>query len=454
MREERERNRKRDRESVDITQKVSDAIASGNFSDLNSMVKDTVKDTVEEVVDEIKRISNRPRTRYSSSGMHSRHGAFSPNDRYTGYGNGYGQKLADRAEDFVNAGIDKGRQILDGINTRVQNPNFRRNDWNVQRQAPVVTGVRFVPRKNVSSVIISIISWFFGVSFLIAFLGTLPFIGGYGAPVASITMGLFLLPCIFGIVASSRNLRNLSKAKRLYHFVRERNYITISEIAGIFQCQEIEARKMMLRILEQGIFPDARFDVSGTTLLLTRQAYENYTYIEKRKQTVQLEDEKEQQKLTGSDAAKELSPEQRTAWLNVVNDGENYIRRLRQLNDEIPDEITSNKLDELEKLLREIFDRVKVKPSEASQMQRFMDYYLPTTVKLVEKYKEFNQISVPNKEVLDAKSDIENTIDTINQAFVEMLNNLYKNDIYDVTTDASVIKTMLAKEGLTKDFRQ
>ena len=83
-------------------------------------------------------------------------------------------------------------------------------------------------------------------------------------------------------------------------------------------------------------------------------------------------------------------------------------------------------------------------------MQKFMNYYLPTTLKLVEAYEEFDSVSVPGEDILSAKAEIEKTLDTINQAFVELLNKLFRASVFDITTDAQVLQTMLAKEGLTK----
>ena len=85
-----------------------------------------------------------------------------------------------------------------------------------------------------------------------------------------------------------------------------------------------------------------------------------------------------------------------------------------------------------------------------------MDYYLPTTIKLVEAYEEFDRVSVPGEDILTAKAEIEKTLDTINGAFVELLNNLFQSTAFDVTTDAQVLQTMLAKEGLTRemDFKE
>ena len=63
-------------------------------------------------------------------------------------------------------------------------------------------------------------------------------------------------------------------------------------------------------------------------------------------------------------------------------------------------------------------------------------------------YEEFDSLSVQGEEIAEAKAEIEKTLDTINKAFGELLNKLFRDTAYDVTTDAQVLQTMLAKEGL------
>lgn len=87
------------------------------------------------------------------------------------------------------------------------------------------------------------------------------------------------------------------------------------------------------------------------------------------------------------------------------------------------------------------------------RMHKLMDYYLPTMLKLVEQYAEFDEISNPGEDILDAKKEIEKTLDMINQAFVTLLNNLFRDAAFDASADAQVLQTMLAREGLTEsDF--
>ena len=92
-----------------------------------------------------------------------------------------------------------------------------------------------------------------------------------------------------------------------------------------------------------------------------------------------------------------------------------------------------------------------VKVKQATQAE--MDCYAAEEQKLVEQYAEFDEISSPGEDILDAKKEIEKTLDMINQAFVTLLNNLFRDAAFDASADAQVLQTMLAREGLTEsDF--
>lgn len=92
-------------------------------------------------------------------------------------------------------------------------------------------------------------------------------------------------------------------------------------------------------------------------------------------------------------------------------------------------------------------------PSLASDLRKFMNYYLPTTKKLLDVYCDMDKETIISANVGKTKKEIEDTIDTINQAFENLLNSFFEEKALDVSSDISVLQTMLAQEGLTKrDF--
>ena len=80
-----------------------------------------------------------------------------------------------------------------------------------------------------------------------------------------------------------------------------------------------------------------------------------------------------------------------------------------------------------------------------------MEYYLPTAVKLLEAYEELDAQPVQGENILSSKKESEDTLDTLNIAFEKLLDDLFQETAWDVSSDISVLKTMLAQEGLTKN---
>jgi 5-bromo-4-chloroindolyl phosphate hydrolysis protein len=111
----------------------------------------------------------------------------------------------------------------------------------------------------------------------------------------------------------------------------------------------------------------------------------------------------------------------------------------------------SEKISRLELIVSRIFEQVAKDPSLAPELHQFMSYYLPTTQKLLDVYAELDVQPVQGQNISETKSEIEGTLDTINRAFENLLDSCYKDTAWDVSTDISVLNTMLEKEGLTGD---
>ena len=105
----------------------------------------------------------------------------------------------------------------------------------------------------------------------------------------------------------------------------------------------------------------------------------------------------------------------------------------------------------MEMLVDRIFDRVEQKPDTVSDIRKLMDYYLPMTMKLLQAYEDLDAQPVQGENIISSKIEIEKTIDTLNVAFEKLLDDLFQDTAWDVSSDISVLNTMLAQEGLTED---
>ena len=128
-----------------------------------------------------------------------------------------------------------------------------------------------------------------------------------------------------------------------------------------------------------------------------------------------------------------------------------YIKKIHECNDAIPGEEISAKISRIETLVDRIFDRVEQNPENVPDIRRMMEYYLPTTVKLLEADEELDAQPVQGANIISSKSEIEKTLETLNAAFEKLLDSLFQDTAWNVSADISVLNTMLAQEGLTKD---
>ena len=139
---------------------------------------------------------------------------------------------------------------------------------------------------------------------------------------------------------------------------------------------------------------------------------------------------------------------------SVIYQGKRAIADIRRLNDEIPDERISAQIDLIERLTAQIFDCVRKNPKKLSQIRQFLNYYLPTTIKLMEQYVTLQNQSLKSENITEGMQKIEDLLDKVIIAFQRQLDALFEADVVDITADIRVMEQMMASEGLTnkKDF--
>lgn len=267
--------------------------------------------------------------------------------------------------------------------------------------------------------------------------------GGFGT--AFWVLAIFLGFSVGMIRLGVGQKRRLKRAMKYRELAGHNHYINLEELAMRTNRSLKYVRKDVKKMLEDGFFPEGHLDRQETCLMLDEKIYGEYLSLEKQRkaQALAIPQKPEAPEKPAAKASSEVD--------SLIAEGQDYIRKLRDMNDNIAGESISAKLFRLESLLKQIFDRLREHPEQASQMQKFMSYYLPTTLKLVAAYEEFDTLSEQGGDIVEAKEEIEKTLDTINSAFSELLNRLFREAAYDVTTDAQVLQTMLAQEGLTRE---
>lgn len=130
------------------------------------------------------------------------------------------------------------------------------------------------------------------------------------------------------------------------------------------------------------------------------------------------------------------------------------LRKIRLANDRIEDEVLSAKIDRIEAVTAGIFRVVEREPDKKPRIQTFLNYYLPTTQKLLDSYAEFERVGVEGENLRQAKQRIEATMDKIVEGFEHQLDELYRADAMDVDSDIRVMESMLRRDtaSVAQDF--
>ncbi|MEG2288442.1 MAG: 5-bromo-4-chloroindolyl phosphate hydrolysis family protein [Clostridium sp.] len=346
---------------------------------------------------------------------------------------------------------------------RDYNYNREEQQWETPRN-PVNRSVNYSngmiskkPKGHVSGVLFIVFgSLGMGVSaILLLVYGLIDFILGKYSIVNSISVGIFLM--IFGssIFTMARGINLKKRVNRFKKYVkglRGRSYCFINELATHSNQPSKFVVKDLKKMIKLGMFPQAHIDDQETCLMLNYEVYEQYLMSKK---ALELRKQEELKRQEEEKAAENIKDPAMKELRNVINEGKNCIMQIKVANDAIPGEEISRKLYRLEDITSKIFNYVEKHPQKLPEINKFMKYYLPITLKLVNGYKELDAQPIQGENIITAKQEIQDILDTINVAFENLLDKLFQDVAFDISSDISVLETMLSQEGLTEsDFKK
>ena len=135
----------------------------------------------------------------------------------------------------------------------------------------------------------------------------------------------------------------------------------------------------------------------------------------------------------------------------MLKDGRLAIAEMKRLDANIADPGISADIVRLEQVSQKIFDEVRRSPDKLPQIRKFMDYYLPTTLKLLNAYDRMSAAGVSGENIDTTRAKVEGMMRTIVSAFEKQLDALFGAEALDISTDITVLENMMAREGLTGD---
>ena len=269
---------------------------------------------------------------------------------------------------------------------------------------------------------------------ILALLKSVGFAAGFFVGIGMLAGGAGLLGSGIG------SLARVSRYKVYLKVLGEKTHITLEKLARSVGKSEKFVRKEVTKMISQRLFLEGHLDNEQKSLITSDETYAHY---EQSRQAYA------QQQETQKAQASAVDPKVQ----EVLDKGNAYVKEIRRCNDEIPGDEISAKIDRMEHIVAKIFQRVESHPEVIPDLKKLMDYYLPMTVKLLNAYADMDRQSIQGETIQKSKQEIDATLDTLNAAFEKLLDDLFQDTAMDVSSDISVLQTLLAQEGLTgSDF--
>ena len=266
-------------------------------------------------------------------------------------------------------------------------------------------------------------------------------------------VGLGVIAAFFasslGVTINGINIRKrIRRFKKYLNFLDDNTYCLINDLARIVGKKEKFVIKDLRKMIDLNMFKEGHIDDEETHFMLTNEVYENYLNL-KRQQNIKKH---EKDKLENKSRSNE---EENDKVNTIINTGRNYIEEIKNVKNQLYKEEFSLKLGKLQNIVNQILNYIEKNPKKLNEVNKFINHYLPMTIKLINSYKELNNQPVQGDNIKKAKIEIEKSIDLINTAFENLLDDLYEDMALDISTDISVLKTLFKQEGLTEnDFEK
>lgn len=281
----------------------------------------------------------------------------------------------------------------------------------------------------------------YGSSVLIFIIFKILF-GMIGSNILFVSAFLLLVVSI-GLLLRGITLRKrVKRFKKYVRFIEDNNYFLIKDLARFAKEKDSFVVKDLSKMIDLGMFLEGHIDEEKTYFMLNDEVYNDYLNLQKQ----QIAKETNNEKLN-----EEIENLEKNEVESTIKIGRNYIEQIKNIRNELSKEEIAVKLDKLGNISNQILVQVEKNPNKIQEVNKFINHYLPITIKLINSYKDINNQSVQGENIENAKLEIEKSIDLINSAFENLLDDLFEDVVLDISTDISVLKTLFKQEGLAED---
>lgn len=417
------------RAGEEIRDQVQQAVDSGNFTNLGKNIGDTVNETINRTMQEVNRTMGTV--------------GDSVNRTVGAVGEGVNRVVNNVGNSISRAAGNMGQSPGNAYMQR-QSPYAHLPQYRKPNVRPDTRLFQRTPKGSVSGVVCMCAGYSIMAIAALAMPTAVAKMVALSADASTLGVALILFAGGLGVgIHGTRLTGRASRYKRYVNMVKDRLYCSIQEMAAKMGKSERFVINDVKKMIQLGMFRQGRLDEKETCLIASDDMYNQYMLTQKNY-------EQEQKKLEIEKMAEERRQQEKERLGEageVIEEGKSYVRLIRQCNDEIPGEEMSDKLDRLELLVTRIFEQVEKEPELAPELRKMLSFYLPTTKKLLEAYRDLDRQQLDLSNVEQTKREIENAVDNINEAFEKFLDELFREKAWDIQSDISALHTILKQDG-------
>lgn len=251
---------------------------------------------------------------------------------------------------------------------------------------------------------------------------------------------LFISAVIFaaGTLISQRNMILARDFFRIRREIQDQSVLAVEDLVTALNKPQQTVAAEINHMIRKDYLPQARLVEGGDLLLIDHAAYKAYkdNYMGRTVPVKENVPEIEETEVSDDDRATAM---------------EDYEKTLKEQRDRTGDDVLKEKISALLKLLDAIRHAVNTDPGRVESLNKFVDYYTPTTIKLIERYLQFESSSVITEAIRNTMDDILRSLDKVIDGYEKLLDTLYKDDLLDLNAEMDVMETVMKQDGLIEE---
>lgn len=177
--------------------------------------------------------------------------------------------------------------------------------------------------------------------------------------------------------------------------------------------------------MKRGYIPQGHLDETNTILFVSNDAYGDYL---KTREYYQYD----------NNATSELQ--------SFIDQGSSYLEQIKLINVSISDTLVSTKITKIETVINSIIQNAIEDPNAVTHLNKFINYYLPTTLRLLEAYDKLEDQPAQGDVIAKSRNQVENALDSLCSIFQEMLDSSFEGLSFNVAAEIDVLESMI-KQG-------